>query len=98
MPVVQDRLARYGVDADNRRDPEIEAILARSDRDALFDDWRKVAGDLNAVGADMNADLSWITDEVEKGRERGASVEEMLATVSRLWSEKIVANATGAST
>jgi hypothetical protein len=68
-------------------DPEVEAILARSDRDALFDDWKKVTGDFEAVGLSMNHSLSWMTAEVEKARIRGDSVDEMVAAIFRRWNE-----------
>ena len=69
------------------QDPEIAAILARSDRDALMGDWAAIAGDFAKVGRDMSVSLEWMGEAVTRAKERGDSVEDMLANIMKEWDE-----------
>jgi hypothetical protein len=68
------------------RSLEVDEILKRSDRDALYGDWAKIAGDFDVVGRRMNVSLHWMLEEVEAAKARGDSVEEMQANILRKYS------------
>ncbi len=67
--------------------PEIEEILARSDREALLSDWYAIAGDFDAVGRQMNTSLEWFGAAVERAEARGTSIADMLDEITQEWRE-----------